>query len=396
VFATIRIALNESDYSKIIQAENLDSDDYYECTMYFDSGAVQETISKVGIRLKGASTRLQQKHGWTLKFNEFVSGQKFYDMKKIGLKPGSSQDDGIAKQVLFVDFMRAVGVPSQRTSFALLYINDLFHGIYVMQEDIGPDFFDMRLHGENGEGNTMKFFWNVHNQYFGDDASVYQSMVHINALGDPWYYYEQSDGDGNWSDYISLLRFLNQSSDEEFDGHLEDHVEVDSLLKAMVVESFMLAGDNLRSGNNFYFYHMSEPEQQWQFVEFDFDECLVFDEHGEPEDSDYNIFTFFDNSGTEDEDPLTVRMMRISQYNSTFQEHYEVFLEGVFGSSSPQQPADRYAAIFQFVLPWISKDYMFQMALGIDVDTFILAGEATIQNLPKRYQNVTYQLEEAK
>ncbi len=66
-----------------------------------------------------------------IKFNEFVSGQKLYDVKKIGLKPGSEGDDCFIKNKLYMDMNRAVGALSQRSSYALLYVNNMFIGRHV-------------------------------------------------------------------------------------------------------------------------------------------------------------------------------------------------------------------------------------------------------------------------
>lgn len=402
LFATVRVQMSEANYFDAIQAENLDNDDYYSCDVYFDSGEVQETIENVGIRLKGHTSRLNQKHGWNLKFNKFVSGQKLFDMKKIGFKPGATSDDGLLKQMLYVDFMHAMGVPTQRSSYALLYINGRFSGLYVMQEDISPDFIERRLQGENGDGNTMKLFWSVPNQYYGPDVTYYQTKVKINPLGDPWYYYEQSDGDGNWTDYVDLVYFFNASSDEEFEKSIEDRVEVDSLLKQMVVESFMMARDNLRSSNNYYFYHRNDPPLQWQLIEFDFDECFLFYDTGEPVDSDANhpadtnVFTYFDltatDPDTDEADPLLIRLLSIPKHNDTYAALYQVFIGSVFNSDSKQQPVARYLDMFQFVFPWMKKDLMFQIGLGMTPEAFILATESTIDNLPWRFQNVSIQL----
>jgi spore coat protein CotH len=127
---------------------------------------------------------MDQKKGWYIKFNEFVSGQKLFDAKKIGLKPGSEADDNLSKSMLFRDLLRAVGGPVQRMSYALLYVNSVFVGLYVMHEDIDSDFIARRIQGEGkGDGFDMKLFWNVHLGYFGSNLSYYQNKVTVNALG---------------------------------------------------------------------------------------------------------------------------------------------------------------------------------------------------------------------
>jgi len=268
VLAVVRIQLDPADYIELLQPWNLYNESYANATVYFDNGHVQETFSNVGFRVKGATSRMNQKKGWYIKFNEFVDGQKLLDIAKLGFKAGSVSDDTLLKTMLYTDFSRAMGVPVQRASYALMYINSVFAGVYYMHEDINPDFIQSRLKGDEGSGNTMKLFYNVNLQYFGSNVSYYQSIAYVNELGVPLYYYEQSDGNGDWSDFIDWLYFFNRTNDEEFENQLEDRVHVDSLLKQMVVESFMLASDNLASGANYYTYHREDPPSVQVLVTF--------------------------------------------------------------------------------------------------------------------------------
>ena len=68
-------------------------------------------------------------------------------------------------------------------------------------------------------------------------------------------------------------------------------------------------------------------------------------------------------------------------------------MSAVFGSQSKQQPADRYAAMMQFILPWIKRDQLWQMSFGITTQDFVLDAERTIANLPGRYQDVMKQID---
>lgn len=400
VLATIRLDLNPDDYLYLLNPQNLESDIYFPCTMHFDSGRhnVQTSIENVGMRLKGASSRLQQKKGWTLKFNEFTSGGKFYDMKKIGLKPGNTDDDGLAKQMLYSDFLRAVGVPTQRSSYALLYINNQFVGLYNMQEDISPEFVENRISGDGGEGNTYKFFWRVVLQYFGSDPAYYQTQATINDMGEPWYWYEQSDGDGDWTDLINLLYFLNTSSEYYFIEHIEEVIDLDILLRILAVESFMLAGDNIASGNNYYLYKREDSSPLWMIFEFDFDECFsVNPATMQPDEQPTDIFDFFLAEGEVDYDeanPLLIRMFSIPKYHDTYVSYYKTFLEGTFGSDSNQQPADRFAAYSSFIAPWLAKDNLWQISFGMTMDAFASNADTTTNYLPIRYADVTNQLKQ--
>jgi hypothetical protein len=237
-------------------------------------------------------------------------------------------------------------------------------------------------------------------------------------------WYEQSDGDNDWTSFISWLEFLSTSSDSDFESKIGDYLHIKSLLKQMVVESFMLASDNLASGQNYYVYNRvesssssknknksksnsliqsssssssfsSSPTLEWQIIEFDFDECFAIDsDTGLLEDgADSNVFDFFVRDPTDGEyDPLLARLLSIADHNQSYVNYYNTFLQGTFASDSPQQPADRYAGMLQFLLPWVKRDFLWQMSFGVTPDEFVLDAEATIANLPLRYQQTLPQV----
>lgn len=446
--ATVRIELDNDDYIDLLQPWNLYNETYASATMHFDNGVVRETIFDVGFRVKGMTSRMNQKKGWVLHFNEFVSGQKFFDMKKVGFKAGSSSDDTLIKNMLYNDFMRAMGVPLQRASYALLYINNIYAGIYVMQEDLDETFVSRRVEGDSGKGNTYKLFWDVVLQYFGNNVTYYQEQCTMNAMGECMPWYDQSNGDGDWADLVSFLQFLNQSSDQQFLDSLEARVDVPSLLKQMVVESFMLSTDNLAQGANYYMYALQDQgqgqggttvaaaggrqgadligswkddTQKWKVIEFDFDECFRFDEETHlPEDDELppNVFDFFTfanmDPGYKEKDPLLCRMLAIDRFNETYKSYYRLFLESVFeagrrernpdadltvsnsdtaGTNQVKSPVDRYKSYLQLILSWVNRDRLWQISFGVSADEFVLDAVRTMANLERRYKDVNSQLE---
>ena len=90
-------------------------------------------------------------------------------------------------------------LPTPRASYALVYINSFFIGVYFMSEDMSGDFMAARLEGDDGNGNLMKLNYQVYLQYFGDDVKYYQDLSHSNALNATIYDYEQDDGNGDWT-----------------------------------------------------------------------------------------------------------------------------------------------------------------------------------------------------
>jgi hypothetical protein len=220
------------------------------------------------------------------------------------------------------------------------------------------------------------------------------------------FYYEQSDGNGDWSDFMTLLQFLNSSSSETFAAEVESRIDTSSMLRAMAVESFMLATDNYANGGNFYAYHRTSDKHtdQWVMFETDFDEVFRFASptSTDPADSDIkaDIFDFFlvpqHADRYEDINPLLQRLLSESSsglpYRDQYVTFYSAFIEALFGSKSLQQPAERYSAMLQLVLPWVARDRLWQMSFGMTTEDFLLDAENTIAHLPMRYMNTSAQI----
>ena len=167
VLATIRVTLKNEDYLYLLQPWNLYNESYKPAVVSFDNGHIQQTFENVGFRVKGQASRMDMKKGWNIKFDEFVKDQMLLDISKLQFKSGSVPDDTLLKTIVYSDMMRAMGVPVQRASYALLYINSVFVGVYYMHEDISPTFIDTRLKNDDGSGNTMKLYYSVNLQFFG-------------------------------------------------------------------------------------------------------------------------------------------------------------------------------------------------------------------------------------
>lgn len=218
-----------------------------------------------------------------------------------------------------------------------------------------------------------------------------------------FFYYEQSDGNGDWDDFLEWLLFFNASSANTFANEIEDRVDVSSMLRAMTVESFMLATDNYADGGNYYAYHRTSDKHpnQWVILETDFDEVFVFEEDtAVPADCSADIFDFFlvpESDEYSDSNPLLQRLFTQQSggshiYRDQYVEFYSTFLEALFGSKSLQQPSARYSAMLQLVLPWVTKDRLWQVSVGRTAKDFLMDAEGTIARLPLRYENTSAQL----
>ena len=95
----------------------------------------------VGVRLKGGGQfqGFEQKPGLTLKFNEFVQGQKFHGHTRILLGTSKSDPTYLGESLAAHVFQEA-GVPAARVTFARVELNGREAGLYLVGEAATKDF----------------------------------------------------------------------------------------------------------------------------------------------------------------------------------------------------------------------------------------------------------------
>lgn len=111
----------------------------------------------IGLHLKGrrgSFRSLDSKPGFSLKFNKFKKGQRFYGLEKIHLN-NAVQDASFMTEVLCSRMFREAGVPAARGTHARVELNGRKLGFYVLVEGLTEDFLGRYF--ENVEGNLYDF-----------------------------------------------------------------------------------------------------------------------------------------------------------------------------------------------------------------------------------------------
>jgi hypothetical protein len=407
---TIRLTMKEEDFIYLVTPANLYNGSYVPADVYWYDSKNSFAFKQVGLKLKGQGSRESQKKGFSIKFNEYISGQKFYDVKKIGLKGGSETGALFAKNMIYHNLLRAVnGGPTARQSYALLYINDRFYGLMIITEDIDVDFLDRRLANDRGEGNLLKLYYSTHLAFYGNDSSYYLNKIHVTDTGGVEYFYNvENDFEGNvWEDFTDFLYFFNYTTNDnprrDFDTTAEKYLDIPLLLRLFVVESLVLAPDNFLSGNNYFTYHRQDGSSQWLIFYYDFDNLLYFDPPSSnipEENSDIlQIFNVNDQNDYKHYNPILDQIFNTSiaanyssKYISQYLNDFSIYMEAVFGSDSPQQPITRFNKLFNMVSSWVQRDRMYLMSNNMNYEDFVLDGEQTMSHLEWRTQNVHEQL----
>src|SRR5690606_31501606 len=96
----------------------------------------------------------EEKKSFRISLNAFEQGAKWQELEKLNLI-AQQNEPSLLRSKLCHDAYRYYGIPSCRTSYVKLYINDEYRGLYLHQEHIDEEFAKKYFDGQ-GDGNLYK------------------------------------------------------------------------------------------------------------------------------------------------------------------------------------------------------------------------------------------------
>ncbi len=204
------------------------------------------TFANAGLRQSGGgfnpAKKINDKPSLSIKFNEFVKGQKLLgQIEKITLK-NTLQDQSLMNEHLAYEVFRRGGLEGPHTAWAIVTINGLQSGIYVMREAIGTDFL-IRVLGKGYEQGNL-----YENDYFnsGDFA---QNPTKVDLKN------EKEEGRSR-ADLIALATAVKAATATTFIANVEPLFDIDRYVTYRALETVTSIFDGFTyNNNNSYMYH---------------------------------------------------------------------------------------------------------------------------------------------
>ncbi len=150
---TVRLVMDEEDWEYM--QENAIEEQYARADLWFDG----ELIQDVAVRPKGNSSLMSAVSSGTARFslrvdlNFFNAANNLHGVKKLNFNNGFS-DPTFMREVLAYELFEQMGLPTPRTCFVDLWVNDTHLGLYTMVEQIDKTFLSNNF--EDGGGNLYK------------------------------------------------------------------------------------------------------------------------------------------------------------------------------------------------------------------------------------------------
>ncbi|MDC9524072.1 CotH kinase family protein [Pseudoalteromonas sp. Angola-30] len=249
---TLSITITDENWQDIL--DNPLDEQYHETAITFNG----VTLDSVAIRTKGGSSlssvanSSSDRYSFKVDINEYVSGQKFFGLKKFTLQ-NSFNDPSYMREVIAYELMDEMGVPTPEHAYVNFYVNGELFGLYLMVEAVDGEFVEKHFANSNGDlykpdGTGSDLLW------LGDDI---QSYTDINL---------QTNEDT--TDNGAFINFV-----ESLDKGETSAIDIDTLLRYMSVSTSLSNLDSYHGplAHNYYIY---DDDGVFSILPWDFNESF--------------------------------------------------------------------------------------------------------------------------
>jgi uncharacterized protein (TIGR03437 family) len=347
----IRLTFKQADWYEQLTADYAAARDN---TPYREASIVwgQYKFDVIGVRFKGNSSyngASTKKKPFRLKLNEFVKGQKIEGMASFGLSNGWN-DPSFVRENAYYEMATKIGLPTPRSNFAALYVNDEYWGLYILGEIVNGDFLDHHFAKADQDGNLYKASDPGANlAYLGEDPAAYQR-----------FFSKESNEDANdWTDLIELARIFEQTPAADLPSKLEDLVDVDSFLTALALDNLTVNTDSYVGMAQNYFLYRRASDKKWVWIPWD--PSLAFGALGQGASTDLTLEWVQTTAGGgfpgggmgSTGRPVATKLWENPQYKQRYREIYQRIVDRVF---TPSTVIARMNALRDIIRPFVERD----------------------------------------
>ena len=309
--AIIRLTMAPTDKAFLLHPDNVESEVYLEAIFHMVNSQLDTILeNKVGIRLRGNTSRYHEKKPFKIDFREF-GGKKFFDYKKFNLKPNVNDPSHFREPLSLLCF-REMDIPAARTFPLRLYINDEYMGVYTNVEQIDDEFLNDQYGHEEGFLYKCSFGATLMNDGQVFNESVFESEIN-----------EEDDTRAELNHFVHVL---NTTSTSSFATEIEKVFNVDKYLRQLAVEALIGHWDGYSYNMNNYYLFYNGEEKRFEYFPYDADNTWGIDwVNRDWATRDLNAW-----ARTELPMPLTKRILNVPAFKQQYVHYLAEVLEKVF------------------------------------------------------------------
>lgn len=268
----VHIAIHPDSLEILYQEENWYSNHEYPATFVWVDSEGADTLTDIGFRFRGNTARAKVKKSFKVSFNTFISGRRYYGLKKLNLN-AETNDPSMLRSNTAWRMYRDHGVAASRSNHVEVYINGDYYGLYQNCEHINDDWVGERF-GDD-KGNLYKCSYPANLQYLSNNPDGYK-------LTPPWsdtriYELTTNEELDDYSDLAAFIAYLNQATPSDFACGFDAHFNVYAYLKILAIDVLTGNWDGyLHNQNNFYLYHHPRTNR-FEYLPYDLDNTWGID-----------------------------------------------------------------------------------------------------------------------
>ncbi|MBN1426237.1 CotH kinase family protein [Candidatus Fermentibacteria bacterium] len=302
-------------------------------------------FDSIGVRFKGNSSyhsALGLKKSFKLDIDEYATGQTVYGMDKLNLN-NVFHDPTFVREPCCYELCSSVGLPTVRTNYAALYINDQFWGLYILVEQFDAEFIESRF-GLGEEGNLWKGDPHGSLIYRGPNESDYY----------PEYELETNEEENDWSALVELIDGLNNIPPGELPEMMSSLMDVNSALAMLAIDNFTVNLDSyIGRCANYYMYHR-DRDGRFVFSKWDLNESWgLFNVGNMSPDQLRHLDPFWLNPMPGEMRPLAARLWQVPLYRDIYLGHMRRLMAG---AALPDTLLARMNALRDMIRPFVYAD----------------------------------------
>ena len=296
----ITLTLTEADWNTYLRNydKNSQNSEYVPAAFSFTKDGETYTRDSVGLRPRGNTSRVRpesrtgkmhedgaqfHRAHFGIRFTNYETGQRFFGVDRLILKR-NKDDPTYCHEVFSYDLFHRFGVWSApRASYCRLTIyiqgdtKPVYMGVYSMIENPRKGWLDSRYHA----GNIPDKKGNMWKAVFGANLSeVNMSKMGISddESSNSFCYSLKTNKSDLASAQAELCDFINglinhAPGSPELKSWLEEHIDVDLLLRTYAVNVMVGSWDDYwKNTNNYLFYF--DSNHRFYFIPYDYDNTL--------------------------------------------------------------------------------------------------------------------------
>ena len=238
----IEITLGEAELATI--TDHADSEIYCEC----DVTSGKETVKRAAIKPRGNTSHVtassSSRYSFKLKFDKYVKGQRLNGLDELYLNNLSYDPSYVREYLAYALFSLNSGISAPLATFAKVYINGQYYGLYSAVEAVDGSFLK-RTYGEN-DGDLYKA--GTGSAFLSDDTSTFTLERGENT---------------------SLSKISDIYNAVIFGENTEETVNVESILRYAAVIAVVCGQESYLGAKAENYYLYAEPDGEVSMIPWD-------------------------------------------------------------------------------------------------------------------------------